>query len=52
MKNVAVGQAERSFEIEWREDLARDHTGGEARRVGVDRVDHQVRDRFAMAVPG
>ena len=52
MEDVAVGQAEDALQIEWRETLPPDHARFEARRIGFDRVDHEIGDRLARLVPG
>ena len=51
MEDVAVGQAEDALQIEWRETLPPDHARLEARRIGLDRVNHQVGDGFAVLLP-
>src|SRR5690606_36877652 len=43
VENVAADQAESPFEIERAEDLPPDHRRLEVGRIGIDRVDHQVR---------
>ena len=51
MENVAADEAEFALEVEGREDLARDDRRLEARRIGFDRVDHEIGDRLARLVP-
>ena len=46
VEDVAVGQAEDALQIEWREALAPDYA-----RLGLDRVNHQVGDGFAVPLP-
>src|SRR5688572_3643977 len=51
VEDVAADQAERSLEVERAVDLPSEHRGFEVRRVLVDRLDHQIRDGFAMRIP-
>jgi hypothetical protein len=51
MKNITANEAELALEIERREDLARNNRRFEARRIGFDRVDHEIGDRLARLVP-
>src|SRR5690348_5671414 len=51
VKNVAVWQPEGALEIERRKALPRNNAGLESRRIGLDRIDHQVGDRLAVLVP-
>ena len=51
MKDVAAEKAEGAFEIERRKHLPPEHRGLEVRRIGIDRLDHQVGDRLRVIVP-
>src|SRR5262249_56115799 len=51
VEDVAVGEAELALEVERRKALDREHARAEAGCVALDRVDHQVADRFAILVP-
>ena len=51
MEDIAADEAEGAFEIERRKNLARQHGPPEVRRIGVDRIDHEIGDGFAMVVP-
>ena len=50
VEDVAADQAEASFQIARPQRQPPDHRGLEARRVGLDRFDHQIGHRVAMRV--
>src|SRR5215813_13862528 len=51
VEDVAIRQPEDALQIERREALPGDHAGFEAGRVGLDRIDYQIRDSFAVVLP-
>ncbi len=52
MENIAADQAEGALQVERAVDLTADHRRLEARRVFVERRDHEVRHFFTVVVPG
>src|SRR5262249_34524834 len=52
VKDIAAHEAERAFEVEGGENLAAQHRAAKIRRIGIDRIDHQVSDAVAPVVPG
>src|SRR5262245_25358292 len=52
VEDIAADEPERLLEIERAQGLASDHARLEARRIALDRVDHQVGNLVAMRVPG
>ena len=52
VEDVAAGEPEGLLEVERAQRLAADHARLEARRIAIDRVDHQVGHLVAMVVPG
>src|SRR6058998_1419789 len=51
MKNIATGQPENPFQVQWTQSLTADDAGLETGSVAVDRFDHQIRDDLAVVVP-
>jgi hypothetical protein len=52
MENVAADEPESALEIERTHDLPAEHGGLEIRSMGVDQIDHHVRDFLAVGIPG
>src|SRR5262245_19347393 len=51
VEDIAVRQTEGALQIEWRENLAADHTRAEAGSELIHGIDHEVGDFVAMSVP-
>ena len=51
VKDIAADEAECSFQIERRKDLAAEHRALEIRCMIIDRFDHEIGDGFTVVVP-